>query len=104
MYSTLKRVAVLSALGATLGVVAPVAGASAAGTPVAPATLQAFPGVAGTGFAPGAFSFGGPVFSGQAFGDTVSGAIIITTAPTSFINTNNQISGVGNFTGGQVAP
>jgi hypothetical protein len=91
MHSTLKRLAVLSALGTTLGIAAPEAGASAAGTPAAPAQLAAFP-------------FGGPVLNGQALGDSLSGAIIITTAPTSFINTNNQTSAVGNFTGGQVAP
>lgn len=97
--SSLKRLAaVLGALSATLGIAAPVA--SAADAPVAPAKL-AFP---FDGIAPGAFPFGGPVLNGQTFGDTISGAIIITTAPTSFINTNNQISGADNFTGGQVAP
>lgn len=99
--SSLKRLAVLGALSATLGIAAPVASASAAGAPLAPTKLAAFP---FDGFAPGAFPFGGPVLNGQVFGETVSGAIIITTAPTSFINTNNQISGAGNFTGGQFAP
>jgi hypothetical protein len=98
--STLKRLALLGAVATTLGIAAPVASASAAGAPAAPAKLAAFP---FDGFAPGAFGFEGPVFNGQALGGAVSGAVIITTAPTSFINTNNQISPVGNFTAGQVA-
>ena len=101
MHSAVKRLAVLGALGTTLGIAAPEAGATAAGTPAAPANLAAFP---FPGFTAGAFPFGGPVLNGQTFGDSLSGAIIITTAPTSFINTNNQVSAVGNFTGGQVAP
>jgi hypothetical protein len=98
MHSTVKRLAVLGALGATLGIVAPVASASEAGTPAAPATLAAlgFPGP--VAFDPGA------VVNGQGLGSAVTGAIIITTAPTSFINTNNQTSPVGNVSVGQVAP
>jgi hypothetical protein len=119
MHSTVKRIALLGALGATLGVVAPVASASAASTPVDRATLAAlpfpgfpgFPGLPGftglpdftgfTGFVP---SVPGAVGNGQAVGDSATGAIIITTAPTSFINTNNQTSAGGNVTGGQVGP
>jgi hypothetical protein len=101
MHSAVKRLAVLGALGTTLGIAAPEAGATAAGTPAAPAKLAAFP---FPGFTSGALPFGGPVLNGQTLGDSLSGAIIITTAPTSFINTNNQVSAVGNFTGGQVAP
>jgi hypothetical protein len=99
--SSVKRLAVLGALCMTLGVAAPVAGASAAGAPAGPAELAAFP---FPGFIPGAFTFGGTALSGQELGGAVSGAVIITTAPTSFINTNNQTSPEGNFTAGQVAP
>jgi hypothetical protein len=102
MSPALKRLAVLAALGTTLAVAAPVAGASAAAAPVGRAELAAFPFPA---FTPGAFSFeDGTALSGQALGGAVSGAVIITTAPTSFINTNNQTSPEGNFTAGQVAP
>jgi hypothetical protein len=99
--SNVKRLAVLVALGTTLGIAAPVAGASAAGTSVGPAELAAFP---FPGFIPGAFTFGSTALSGQELGGAVSGAVIITTAPTSFVNTNNQTSPEGNFTGGQAAP
>jgi hypothetical protein len=34
----------------------------------------------------------------------VVGPTIITTAPSSFINTNNQVSAGGNWSGGQVGP
>jgi hypothetical protein len=82
MHATVKRLAVLGALGTTLGVGAPVASASEAGTPVDP----------------------GAVANGQALGSAITGALIITTAPTSFINTNNQISAVDNVIVGQVGP
>jgi hypothetical protein len=100
-HSSVKRVAVLGALCTALGVAAPVASASAAGTPVVPAELAAFP---FPGFTPGAFTFGTTALSGQDLTGAVSGAVIITTAPTSFVNTNNQTSPEGNFTGGQVTP
>jgi hypothetical protein len=35
---------------------------------------------------------------------TVTGPAIITTAPSSFVNTNNQVSAGGNWSGGQAAP
>jgi hypothetical protein len=109
--STVKRLAVLGALGTTLGIVAPVAGASAASTPVAPAKLAAFPfpGLPGTGFSdfvplvpgPGA----PPGVIGQVIrGPAVVGPVVITTAPSSFINVNNQDSVAGNAAGVQVAP
>jgi hypothetical protein len=42
--------------------------------------------------------------NGQAIlGPAVVGPVIITTAPSSFINTNNQVSAGGNVSGGQVA-
>jgi hypothetical protein len=77
-----KRLAALGALGTTFGIGAPVASASEAGTPVG----------------------SGAVGNWQVLGSAVTGAIIITTSPTSFINTNNQVSGVGNAIGGQAAP
>jgi hypothetical protein len=82
MHSTVKRLAVLGALGTTLGIGAPVASASEAGTP-------------------GGW---GAVANGQSLGSAVTGALIITTAPSSFINTNNQVSAAGNVIGGQVGP
>jgi hypothetical protein len=99
MHSTVQRLAVLGALGTTLGIVAPVASASAASTPVAPARL-AFP---FPGFIPGAFPLGGGALNGQAVWGSVVGPVIITTAPSSFINTNNQVSAGANVSGGQVA-
>jgi hypothetical protein len=99
MHSTVKRLAVLGALGAMLGSVAPVASASAATTPVAPAkAAYGFPG--GFGFVPG--GWGGAGLNGQAVWGSVVGPVIITTAPSSFINTNNQVSAGGNWSGGQV--
>jgi hypothetical protein len=102
MHSTVKRLAVLGALGATLGIAAPVASASAAGPPVPPAKLAfGFPGFGFPGFGVG--GLGGAAASGQAVWGSVVGPVIITTAPSSFINTNNQVSAGGNFSGGQVA-
>jgi hypothetical protein len=73
--STVRRIAALGALGATVAVIAPVAGASAA------------PGV-----------------SGQVIvGPAVVGPVVTTTAPSSFINTNNQGAVGGNVTGVQVS-
>jgi hypothetical protein len=100
MHSTVKRLAVLGALGATLGIVAPVASANAASAPVAPAKLAAFGFPAFPAFVPGGW---GPGLSGQAVWGSVVGPVIITTAPSSFINTNNQVSAGGNVSGGQVA-
>jgi hypothetical protein len=34
----------------------------------------------------------------------VTGPAIITTAPSSFVNTNNQVAAGGNWSGGQSAP
>jgi hypothetical protein len=82
MHPTVKRLAVLGALGTTLGIGAPVASASEAGTPI---DL-------------------GAVANGQSLGSALTGAVIITTAPTSFNNTNNQTSAGGNVIGGQVGP
>jgi hypothetical protein len=102
MHPTVKRLAVLGALGTTLGIAAPVGSASAATPPVAPAAelAFAFPGFGFPGFAGG--GLGGAVASGQAVWGSVVGPVIITTAPSSFINTNNQVSAGGNVSGGQV--
>jgi hypothetical protein len=100
MHSTVQRLAVLGALGTTLGIVAPVASASAASTPVAPARLAGLP---FPGFIPGAFPLGGGALNEQAAWGSVVGPVIITTAPSSFINTNNQVSAGANVSGGQVA-
>ena len=68
------------------------------------------------GFVPGAGLGGGVAFGlgvGTAglpftggFGQTASviGPTIITTAPSLFINTNNQVSAGSNLSGGQAAP
>jgi hypothetical protein len=122
MQSTLKRLAALAAM--TIGILAPAAGASAAVTPAAPAKQFALPGVgfpAGglgfpAGFVPGTGLGGSVAFGlgvgtaglpfGGGFGQTatVIGPTIITTAPSSFINTNNQVSAGSNLSGGQFAP
>jgi hypothetical protein len=97
MYPTAKRFALLGALASTFAVAAPAATASTASA--APAA-----GPAGLAF-PGLFPFipDGATANGQlVVGPTATGAIIITTAPTSFINTNNQTSGGGNWSTGQV--
>jgi hypothetical protein len=103
MHSTVKRLAVLGALGATLGIVAPVASASAAVTPV-PAKLAGFgfPGFVPAALPWGGAGWGGAGLNGQAVWGSVVGPVIITTAPSSFINTNNQVSAGGNVSGGQV--
>jgi hypothetical protein len=132
MQSTLKRLAALAALG-TMGVLAPAAGASAAVTPAAPAKFAlpgagfAAPGLGlglpAAGFVPGA-GLGGDVafglgvgtgglpsgvplsFVGPSVGQVASviGPTIITTAPSTFINTNNQVSAGSNLSGGQAGP
>jgi hypothetical protein len=132
MHSTLKRVAVLAALGA-VGLAAPVSGASAAVTPITPAGLGLPAGLPATGFGlpgaglPGAGlpaagfglptaglglgtgdlpAFTPPSFVGPSVGQVaaVIGPTIITTAPSTFINTNNQVSAGGAALGAQAAP
>jgi hypothetical protein len=120
MQSTLKRLAAVAALG-TIGILAPAAGASAAVTPAAPASV-AVP-RAGLGYLAGALvsggGWGGPVafglgvgagavplgFVGPGVGQAASvvGPTVITTAPSVFVNTNNQVSAGSNVTGGQGA-
>ena len=106
MNLTMKRVAALAALGA-MGVAAPVSGASAA---ITPATLPVAPlsgfGLPATGLglpalAPAPISFVGPRVGQVA---AVIGPTIITTAPSTFINTNNQVSAGSAVSGGQAAP
>jgi hypothetical protein len=103
MDSTLKRLAALAALGTT-GILAPVASASAASAPDSPAGL-AFPlpqgplsGFQFPAFDPAGLSFVGPSVGGLA---AVIGPTVITTAPSTFINTNIQTSAGSNLTGGQ---
>jgi hypothetical protein len=108
MRSTVKRLAVLGALGTTLGIVAPVAGASAAGTPVAPAELAPSPSP-GTGvptfgadlvpFLPDDAAASGQLVTGPA----VVGTVILSAAPVWAVNANNQNTMGVNVAGVQVA-
>jgi hypothetical protein len=65
--------------------------------------------VAAPGFGPVAGGWGGFAalpFAAPLFGQSaaVIGPTIITTAPSVFVNTNNQVTAGGAFSGGQVAP
>jgi hypothetical protein len=104
MHLSVKRLAVLGALSMMFGIAAPVASAGAAGTSAGQARVAAFPapGFGFPGFAGGGLPLGGAGLSGQAVWGSVVGPVIITTAPSSFINTNNQVSAGGNVSGGQV--
>jgi hypothetical protein len=105
MNSTVRRLALLGALGTTLGVVAPVGIASAATTPLAPSNLAfplpAFPAAGLPAFTPGPLAFVGPAVGQVA---AVIGPTVLTTAPSNFQNTNIQTSAGSNLTGGQAAP
>jgi hypothetical protein len=106
MHSTVRRLAVLGALGTTLGVVAPVGSASAAMPPAAPPKLAfplpAFPVAGFPAFTPaGPLSFVGPSIGQVA---AVIGPTVLTTAPSNFSNTNIQTSAGPNVTGGQAGP
>jgi hypothetical protein len=85
MKPTRSRLVGVAAALSTIAVAAPVSTASAE---------TAAPGVAGIPFAQGAF----------ALGATVTGPVVITTAPSTFINSNTQISAGGNWSGPQVWP
>jgi hypothetical protein len=105
MKSTVKRFAAVAAVG-TMAILAPVASAHAAVTPLTPAAAFTAPwsswGGAGLGLAglPAWTPAPVPYLTG---GAVVVGPVIITTAPSSFINTNNQVSAGGNLAGGQVS-
>jgi hypothetical protein len=121
MSSTVKRLAALAAVGAAIGVVGPVANATAAlplapsgGLPAAPglpglpagAGLPAFPGAGLPAFTPPAFTPGSLAFAGPSIGQVaaVIGPTVLTTAPSNFANTNIQTSAGGNLSGGQAGP
>jgi hypothetical protein len=108
MNLTVKRVAAVAALGAAMGVAAPVASASAAIPPAAGAGLALpfpdFPGAGLPGFAAG-FGFDPvPGLADEGVGAaTVVGPVIITNGTgVSFINTNNQVTAGSAVSGGQV--
>jgi hypothetical protein len=106
MKSNVRRLAALATVG-VVAIVAPAASASAATTPVTPAAFGLpFSGWGGAGLGLG--DLGGftpaPIPFAPIGGAVVVGPIIITTAPSSFINTNNQVSAGSNVAGGQVAP
>jgi hypothetical protein len=122
MSRTVKRLAAVAVVGA-IGALAPVTGASAATTALPPAgfplpaaglplpaaglplpaaglPLPAFP-VTGTLPPLAPLAFTGPGVGGLA---TVIGPTVITTAPSTFNNTNIQTSAGSNLTGGQAGP
>jgi hypothetical protein len=106
MNSIVRRLAVLGALGTTLGVVASAGSASAAMTPaalpnLAAFSLPAFPAPGLPAFTPGPLSFTGPSVGQVA---AVIGPTVLTTAPSNFSNTNIQVSAGGNLSGGQAGP
>jgi hypothetical protein len=118
MSPTAKRLAALAAV-ATMGVAAPVAGASAATPPLPFAGLPfAGTGLPGGGFPGGGFPGAGlpggglPAFDavpltfvGPSIGQiaAVIGPTVITTAPSNFVNTNLQTTAGSAVTGGQGA-
>jgi hypothetical protein len=98
MRTRAKRLAALAAVTAMGLAAAPVGSASAdvphpgfAGLPFPPAVIPSF--------IPGGFGSVGPW--GQS--GAVIGPVIITTAPSVFINTNNQVTAGGAIAGGQFA-
>jgi hypothetical protein len=95
MKRTRKRHLGIAAALSTIAIAAPVstAGAAVGPGPFVPAGWDGVPAVALPVTGPGA---------GQAA--ALIGPTIITTAPTTFINTNNQVSAADNWSGGQAAP
>jgi hypothetical protein len=81
---TVRSLAALAALG--MSIAAPVTSASAVGTPAGFPAAGALPSIA-------------PVMGSA----TVVGPAIITTAPTTFVNTNNQVTAGSAVSGGQLA-
>jgi len=109
MHATVRRLAVLGALGTTLVVAAPVGSASAAATAPPPNLafpLPAFPAPGFPAFKPPAFTPGALSFAGPSIGQVaaVIGPTVLTTAPSTFTNTNIQVSAGGNLSGGQAGP
>jgi hypothetical protein len=106
MKPTRSRLVGIAAALSTIAIAAPLSTASAA--TAAPA-FAPVPGV-GAGWEGWGAGWGGSVtglpFAQGAFalGATVVGPVIITTAPSTFINTNNQVSAGSNFSGGQFGP
>ena len=93
MKPTRQRLVGLAAALSTIAVAASLSTASAATAAPAVAPVP----IVAAGWWGG---FSAVPFTGQA---TVIGPVIITTAPTSFINTNNQVSVGDNWSGGQAA-
>jgi hypothetical protein len=98
MHPKVKRLAALAGLGA-LGVLAPISSASAATPPAAHFPLPSMAGLP-------AFSGMPTSFVGPSVGQVaaVIGPTVITTAPSTFNNTNIQVSAGGNLSGGQAGP
>ena len=97
-----KRVVTAAAALCTLAIAVPLSTASAATAATDPygAGWDPYAATGWEGLPAVTFPFDAPAF-GQAA--VVVGPVIITTAPSSFINTNNQVSAGGNVAGGQVA-
>jgi hypothetical protein len=94
MKLTRMRLAGVAAALTTIAVAAPLSStATAAPVPIAADAWDGFPAVTLTVTAP---------VVGQVA--TVIGPAIITIAPASFINTNNQVTADGAWSGGQAAP
>jgi hypothetical protein len=100
MKLTRKHLAGVAAAVSTVAIAAPVSTASAA-----PAVAPGLFGTTGWGAGWGSWGYPltgvpvtGPIL---AQGVTVVGPVIITTAPSVFNNTNNQVSAGGNWSGGQ---
>jgi hypothetical protein len=116
MTSTVRRLAALAAVGATIGIVGPVSGAGAQVVPLLPGA--GLPGLApGAGlpapdpaglpaWTPPAFTPSDLAFAGPTIGQVaaVIGPTILTTAPSNFANTSIQVSAGGNASGGQAGP
>jgi hypothetical protein len=107
MKPTRKRLVGIAAALSTVAIAAPVSTASAATTASVPFAAS-LGGVTGPGpFAAGwggaiGFPYGGGPLLGQSA--AVIGPTIITTAPSLFINTNNQVSAGSSVSGGQFGP
>jgi hypothetical protein len=97
MKPTRKRLVGIAAALSTVAIAVPASSASAATAAPAVATVPIVAAGWG-GFV--ALPSTGPV-AGQAA--AVVGPTIITTAPTIFVNTNNQVAAGGAWSGGQVA-